>query len=160
MTTKTEARALSALRAAPLTHDMETKYLTEIAALADEVSFTEGEVIYEKGATGRALYLLLEGEVVIEADAPGQGRCVMNRLGPGQFFGWSSLFPPERKMGWTRATKPTRALAFDARRLRAAWRADHGLEYAIIRCAGKDMTDRIRAARQQLVDMLAVDAGR
>jgi CRP-like cAMP-binding protein len=121
------------------------------------VSFDEGEVIYEKGATGRALYLLLEGEVIIEADVPGRGRFVMNRLGPGQFFGWSSLFPPEHKMGWTRAVKPTRAIAFNARQLRAAWRADHGLEYAMIRCASKDMTDRIRAARQQLVDMLAVD---
>jgi CRP-like cAMP-binding protein len=154
MTSKTELKALTALRAAPLTHALATKYLTKMAAIASEVAFEAGEMIYEKGSTGQALYLIRTGEVVIEIDVPGQGRVPINWLGPGQFFGWSSLFPLERKMGWTRAVKPTQAIVFNASRLRAAWQADQGLEYTIIRCAGQDMADRIRAARQQLVEML------
>jgi CRP-like cAMP-binding protein len=157
MTTKTALKALTMLRSAELTADMDTKQLKEMAALATEVEFSPGEIIYEKGSTGRALYLIQEGEVVLEADVPGQGRVIMSRLGPGQFFGWSSLFPPERKMGWTRAVKPTQAIAFPADRLRASWRADHELEYAIIRRAGKDMANRIKATRQRLADMFTLE---
>jgi CRP-like cAMP-binding protein len=155
MTSKTELKALTMLRSAELTHDMETKHLTEMAAIATEVKFEENEIIYRKGSRGQALYLIEEGEIVIETDVPGQGQIVMNRLGPGQFFGWSSLFPSERKMAWTRATKPTWVIAFNANRLQAACRADHELEYAIVRRAGRDMANRIRATRQQLIDMLA-----
>lgn len=154
MTSKTELNVLSMLRSAELTHDMETKHLTAMAGIAAEMGFAQDTIIYEKGSRGQALYLIEVGEVVIETDVPGQGRIVMNRLGPGQFFGWSSLFPLERKMGWTRAAKPTRVIAFNAERLRSLWRADHELEYAIIRRAGRDMANRIKATRQQLADVL------
>jgi CRP-like cAMP-binding protein len=136
---------------------METKHLMELAAIATEVEFAEDQIIYEQGSKGQALYLIQEGEVVIEADVPGQGRMIMNRLGPGQFFGWSSLFPLERKMAWTRATRPTRVIAFNAGQLQSVWRADHELEYAIVRRAGRDMINRIKATRQQLADMLVAD---
>ena len=154
MTNKLELRALTTLRSLELTQDMETKHLKKLAGLARETSFETNQVIYEKGSLGRALYLILEGEIVIETEVPGHGRVVMNRLGPGQFFGWSSLFPLERKMAWTTATRPTRALAFNAGQLHNAFEMDHNFEYAIVRCAGKDMADRIRASRQQLNDMI------
>jgi CRP-like cAMP-binding protein len=155
MTSQIELKALTMLRSAELTHDMETEHLTAMASIAVEMEFAEDMIIYEKGRRGQALYLIEVGEVVIETDIPGQGRIVMNRLGPGQFFGWSSLFPLERKMGRTRAIKPTRVIAFNAERLRSLWRADHELEYAVVRRAGRDMANRIRATRQQLADVLA-----
>ena len=117
---------------------------------------SEGEIIYCRGDMGKAVYLIEEGQVVIETDVPGQGPVTLNILGPGQFFGWSSLFPPERKMASTRALKPTRAIALNASQLRAACQVDHNLEYAIVRRAGRDMVDRIKATRQQLADMLAL----
>jgi CRP-like cAMP-binding protein len=160
MTTKIELKALTMLRSAELTHDMETKHLAAMASIAVEIGFTQDQIIYEKGSRGQALYLIETGEVVIETDVPDQGRIIMNRLRPGQFFGWSSLFPLERKMGWTRAVKPTRVIAFSADRLRSLWRADHELEYAIVRRAGRDMANRIKATRQQLADVLATTNGK
>ena len=155
MTDKTELRVLTTLRSLELTRDMETKHLKKLALLAREVTFQEGETIYAKGNLGQALYLILDGEIVIETDVPNYGRVVMNRLGAGQFFGWSSLFPPEQKMAYTTATKPTRVFAFNASQLGAAFETNHNLEYAIVRCAGKDMADRIRTSRQQLNDMIS-----
>jgi CRP-like cAMP-binding protein len=157
MSAKIELKALTLLRSAELTHDMETKHLRELAAIATEVNFIKDQIIYQKGNKGQALYLIETGEVVIEADVPGQGLVVMNRLGPGQFFGWSSLFPFERKMGWTRAIRPTWVIAFNADQLRSLWQTDHELEYAIVRRAGRDMANRIKATRRQLTDMLVAD---
>lgn len=154
MTSKIELKALTLLRSIELTRDMENEHLKKLATTASEVTFGENEIIYEKGNIGKALYLIEEGEVVIEADLPGQPRAVLNRLGPGQFFGWSSLFPLERKMAWTRTVKPTRVFAFDASKVRNAFEMDHNLEYALIRRGGKDMVARIKATRQRLTEML------
>lgn len=150
MTHRVELKALALLRSVELTRDMETKYLKKLASMASEVEFSEGEVIYQKGDMGRAVYLIEEGQVVVEMVVPGQGQISINTFGPGQFFGWSSLFPSERKMAWTRTTKPTRAIAINANRLRAACQFDHNLEYAIVRRAARAMVDRILANRRQL----------
>jgi CRP-like cAMP-binding protein len=131
---------------------METRHLKKLASLAREMSFSPGDILDRKGELGKALYLIEEGEVVIETEVIEQGYVPVNRLGPGEFFGWSSLFPPERKMGQTRAVKPTRVIAFSAESIRAAMKADHTLEYGIVRRAGKAMIDRIKAARQQLAE--------
>lgn len=152
MTTRIELKALTLLRSAPLTADMETRHLKKLASLAREMTFSAGEILDRKGEMGKALYLIEEGEIVIEAEVVGQGYVPVNRLGPGEFFGWSSLFPPERKMGQTRTVKPTRVMAFFAEGIRAAMQADHTLEYGIIRRVGKAMIDRIMAARQQLAE--------
>jgi CRP-like cAMP-binding protein len=155
MTSEIELKALTMLRSVELTHNMETEHLRKLASMASEVEFSEGEIIYHQGDTGRAVYLIEEGEVVVDIAVPGQGQVTINTFGPGQFFGWSSLFPSERKMAWTRALKPTRAIAINASQVRVACRADHGLEYAIIRRAARDMIDRIKACRQQLVAAFA-----
>ena len=153
MTSKSELHALTALRATELTHDMKTQQLKKLAAVAKEVEFAKDEVIYRRGNLGQAVYLIQSGEVAIETDTPDREQITLNVLKPGQFFGWSSLFPPERKMFLTRATKPTRATAFDSSRLREMWQTDHELEYALIRRAGQSMADRIKATRQQLADL-------
>jgi CRP-like cAMP-binding protein len=98
---------------------------------------------------GQAVYLIEEGQVAVEITVPGQGQVTINTFGPGQFFGWSSLFPSERKMAWTRAATPTRAIAINANRLKAACQFDHNLEYAIVRRATRAMVDRIVAVRRQ-----------
>ncbi|MCB0208228.1 MAG: cyclic nucleotide-binding domain-containing protein [Anaerolineae bacterium] len=154
MASKTELKALTMLRSIELTRDMETKHLRKLASIAQETAFGGNEVIYRQGDKGKGLYLIQEGEIVIEMDIPGQPRVALNRLGSGQFFGWSSLFPIERKMAWTRAVQPTYALLFDARALQDACRLDHTLEFTIVRRAGRDMVERIKATRSLLGRMI------
>lgn len=153
--TREELRALKLLRNNELTRDMETKQLRMLATIAREVEFEVDEVIYRQGDRGRGLYLIISGEVVIETKTPEHGYVILNRLEPGQFFGWSSLFPYEYKMAWTRASKPTRAFAFDAARIKEAEQSDQVLAYALARCAGKAMIERIKWTRKQLADQLA-----
>jgi CRP/FNR family transcriptional regulator, cyclic AMP receptor protein len=155
MTSKTALKALTLLRSAPMTANMETKQLKKLASLAREVEFSTAEIIYRKGELGRALYLIEEGEVVIEAEVVGQDYVPTDRLGPGEFFGWSSLFPPARKLGQTRVVKPTRSMAFEAEGVRLAMQSDHNLEYSLVRLAGQAMIDRIKVMRQQLAELYA-----
>jgi CRP-like cAMP-binding protein len=81
MTYKVELKALAMLRSAELTRDMETRHLRKLASMASEVEFSAGELIYQKGDMGRAVYLIEEGEVVVELAMPGQGRMTINTFG-------------------------------------------------------------------------------
>ena len=155
MTSKTELKVLTILRSLEVTRDLETEHLRKLASLTSEVEFAEGEIIYRVGDVGEAIYIIETGQVVIEMNVPGQGEVTVLTVGPGQLFGWSSLFPSERTMARARAVKPTQAIAINANRLQAACRTDHRLENAIIRCTAKVMADRIKTTRQQLVDILA-----
>ena len=154
MTTKTDLKALTTLRSAELTHDMDSGHLRKLASIVRVVEFEANEVIYLRGDKGKAVYLIEAGEVVIETDVPGQNPILLNRLGPGQFFGWSSLFLPKRKLFSTQATMLTRAIAFNASQVRSACQVDHALEYTIVRRAGQDTANRIKATRRQLAVML------
>jgi CRP-like cAMP-binding protein len=132
---------------------MESKHLHKLAAMAREVTFEADEMIYRRGDQGDAVFLVETGQVVIDMETPTGERATMHTAGPGQFFGWSSIFPRERKMAWTRAAEPTRAIAFDAAQLREAMQADHELEYALVRRASRVTANRIQASRQQLADL-------
>lgn len=46
MTSQTELKALTMLRAVSLTCDLEIKHLKKLAAMAREVEFAAGEIIY------------------------------------------------------------------------------------------------------------------
>jgi CRP-like cAMP-binding protein len=154
MTTPLEQKILSQLRSAQLTSNMSDDHLSLLASIAQELDFTADEIIYEKGRIGQAIYLIESGQVVIETHIPDQGRLVLNTLGPGHFFGWSSIFPKEAKMAWTRSIEPTTVLAFSASALKEAMQEDPRFEYALMQRASIDMTARILDRRQQLADML------
>ncbi len=136
---------------------MTSEHLRKLATLASEIEFKKDEIIYQKDEAGNAIYLIESGQVVIETIVPGQGRIVISTLGPGEYFGWSSLFPAERKMAWTRTTIPTRVISFNAEKLRDVWQTDHNLEYAIIRRAGRDMTSRVKSVREKLAEIMATE---
>ena len=54
------------------------------------------------------------GRVAIEIAVPGRGRVIILTVGPGEVFGWSSLFHQRPKTASARTIEPTRALALDA----------------------------------------------
>lgn len=155
MTSQTELKVLTLLRSAELTKDLKTEHLKKLAAAAKEVTFSTGEIIYEEGEQGQAVYLINYGQVVIEVNVPGKGYVAIHTLGPDELFGWSALFPSERKGSRARALEATRAIAINAEQVRAAWEKDHTLESAMIQLTAKIMIDRLKSARQQLKEALA-----
>lgn len=155
MTMQTEFKVLSRLRSLEIFADLETEHLKKLAAAASEVEFHENDIIYDEGHVGHGVYIIDSGQVAIEMKSFNEDYVTLHRLGPGEVFGWSALFPAERKGARARVLKPTQAIMLDANQLRAAWQHDHRFENAIIHRTTWVMLDRIRQARRQLVDALA-----
>ncbi len=151
-----DLRILTLLRSSALMEGVDTKHLKKMVAAATEVKIAADTVIYRRGDAGQAIYLVEEGTVNIEMEPPeaGEERMTLITIKPGQFFGWSALFPSERKQAWTHTVTPLKAIAFDAAKLRAASKADPQFEYVLMRRAIKSTSYRMEAIRQHLRNMV------
>lgn len=156
MTTQQELIALTKLRSLKQTRGLETKHLKKLASMASQVEFAKDEIIYYEGVKTKAVYIIEEGEIIIEMKTPNGEMIVINRIGPDDWFGISSLFSvEERGSQIARANKATRAIAIDAEELQEALRLDQAFDSAVVRFANQIMIDRIRETRQQLVRLFA-----
>lgn len=88
--------------------------------MSNELKFEEDQIIYRAGDVGEAIFIVGSGQVIIERDVPDHPPVTIHTLGPGQSFGWSSIYPHERWSATARAAKPTYVIAIKADYIRKA----------------------------------------
>jgi CRP/FNR family transcriptional regulator, cyclic AMP receptor protein len=155
MTTRDELEKVTALRAVEFFSDMHTSHLKKLAAITTQSEFKAGEMIYQEGDVDQPVYLVQKGEVVIEMKAPNDTYATVLTVGPGQLFGWSALFPGQRKRARARAVKTTQVITIDGNYLNHLFQSDHKLEHVMMQKMIKLVGDRVYAARQQLLECAA-----
>jgi CRP/FNR family cyclic AMP-dependent transcriptional regulator len=155
--TPSELRIVTAFRSMDVFCSLDPLHIHKLASIASERQFEEGAIIYRAGEVGQAIYLILEGEVAVEMEVVDYGPVTLFTLGPGQLFGWSSLFPTRRKQARARVVEPTQVIAINGRYLRDLFRADHDMERAVMDCMTHVVVDRVRGARLELAKALAAD---
>jgi CRP/FNR family cyclic AMP-dependent transcriptional regulator len=141
------------IAAAPLFTGLSQAQLALIAGCGGNERFAAGAELFHEGAQADRFFLIREGSVALELDAPGRGRLVIETLQPGEVAGWSWLFEPYRWQFDARAREPTRVVAFDGACLRGKCEADHELGYQLMRRFALSVTERLQATRLQLLDV-------
>jgi CRP-like cAMP-binding protein len=144
---------LQALQSIKFAKNFDQKQLEKLASISTQVTFSEGSTIFHEGDASELVYLIEEGEVILTTQVPGHGQVTIFTLGPGQLLGWSSLFPPERKTAGAQTKVFTRAIAINATQLQELCQSDHDLGYSIMWRVAEIISNRLRAARAQLLDM-------
>jgi len=87
--------SLEALRAIPLFADVTDQDLEKIAAASVVRTFSKNSIVITEGDSSSSLYVILSGEVkVFVSDEEGKTN-IVNRLGPGDYFGELSLIDEE-----------------------------------------------------------------
>jgi CRP/FNR family transcriptional regulator, cyclic AMP receptor protein len=76
----------------PLFAGLGEEAIRSIAGLCSRRQLDEGEVLFQKGDKGDALYGVRRGRVRIETGTSAGGRLTLNMLGPGDLFGEIALF--------------------------------------------------------------------
>ena len=145
--------ALQALKDLEFTKDFEPGQLEKLASISTYVTFTEETTIFREGDTSELVYLITEGEVSLLTQVPGHGQVTILKIGPGQLLGWSSLFQPKKKTAGARTNVPTKAVAINALQLLDLCQSDVALGYRIVWKVADVISNRLRAARKQLLDM-------
>jgi CRP-like cAMP-binding protein len=75
------------LRMNPLFSGFGAGSIDKIAAMCHTQHLAAGELLFQKGDSGDALYGIRRGQIRIETGSPGGGRLTMNVLGAGDLFG-------------------------------------------------------------------------
>ena len=136
------------------------EHIARLAAMASEVHFEPGELIFREGDHSSFFYLLISGNVALEVVAPGHPVRV-STLVSGEVLGWSSVTGDTGKQFQARALEEVHGLAFDGTRLRHACEADFAFGFAFMRAVLTVMAERLHAIRMQLLDVYTpVGAGK
>lgn len=82
-----------------------------VDGLLHERDYLPEEVIFDEGEEGQAIYIVLEGEVVIRKQGQPNGGTIA-RLGPGTFFGDLALLDDSPRIAQARAATPCHVAVF------------------------------------------------
>lgn len=86
----------------PLFSTLDRRELQIVDNLLHERSYVAGEVIFDEGEQGQAIYCVFSGSVLIcRQGDPAQG--IINELGPGHFFGDLALLDDAPRAAQARA---------------------------------------------------------
>lgn len=78
--------------------------LRVVEAFAHERRFLAGEVVFDAGEEGQALYVIVAGRVAVHADSQATA---LAELGPGAFFGEMGLLDDVPRSAQVRAVEPS-----------------------------------------------------
>ena len=140
-----------ALRGHAFVDGLPESLLAKLAPLAEEVSFSEDELILLAGQRSRHFYLLLSGTVCVEARTRTCTVCVQV-LHPGEAFGWSALLNHHDTLFQVRARERSRALRLDGDRLSAVMHQDSELAAEMLRRVLELVAGRVQATEARLAE--------
>ncbi len=132
--------ASRALAATPLFAGLPKEALEALVANLTLVSLEENGVLFHEGDPGDALYVIVEGEVSVQAEGP--PRVEMARLGPGTFIGEVALLTDQPRSATVTAVQTSELLRIDRHTLSRVL-ADHGdVLRALLRFVRDRLVDR------------------
>ncbi|MBU8899553.1 cyclic nucleotide-binding domain-containing protein [Corallococcus sp. H22C18031201] len=143
---------LSVIATSPLFEMLAPTELAHLAELARVHRYAPGDTVFEEGALGDSLFVIIHGEVEVvrrgPRDAAVHSLCV---LGPTDFFGEMGLIDQEHRSATVRARSAAELLQLTAQDLRAFRRAHgDGFTYVVVNIARR-LSARLREANARLV---------
>lgn len=150
---------LNAVQNHPFTQGLTPEHCATLASLARRVNFAAEDLIFREGDEKHEFFLLLSGRVSLEIIAQGKPLRV-HTLEGGDELGWSAVIVGRGKHFQARALEPVEALAFDGYALLERCRSDTGFGYKIMHRLLGVVSERLQAARMQVLDMYSPIARR
>lgn len=103
----TQAEFAVILKMNPLFSDLGAQELQRISGLCHTQQLSAGEVLFQKGDDGNALYGVRKGQIKIETGASDGSRLTLNFLGPGDLFGEVAVLDGQARTADATASEPT-----------------------------------------------------
>jgi hypothetical protein len=100
-------------RRVPLFADLAPADLRQVAALASEHSFADGELLAAQGEPGDELFIITSGEVCVRMAAEGRPETEVARRGAGEYVGEMAIISREPRIASLVALGQVRTLCLD-----------------------------------------------
>jgi CRP/FNR family transcriptional regulator, cyclic AMP receptor protein len=141
------------LRRAPLFQALDDDGAAALQAGVTIVELARGERLFEEGASGNQLYVVLDGKIKLTRAAADGRENLLSVVGPGEMFGELSLFDPRPRTASAIAVTDSRlgALAHDDLRNWLTGRPDVALHLL------QALAQRLRRANDVNADLVFTD---
>jgi CRP-like cAMP-binding protein len=128
---------------------MEVNFL---ASLSRHERFEAGDVIFREGDPGEALYLVLEGQVMISKLINGAGEEALAFLGRGDYFGEMALIDRERRSATAKA-HGSGAVVLEIHRdvVEGLLQVEHASSARLLRLLCSLVAERLRDSDEKLI---------
>ena len=127
------------------------KEASEILSIIYEKKYAKGEIIFEEGKIGKALYIVKEGAVAVSSN--GKEICILHQH---DFFGEMVLLEEITRSATTMAHTDCTLLLIYKVRFDALIEKDPGAGVRIVRNIARILSKRLRQSNQAYMDMLSV----
>lgn len=143
------------LRRIPWFAELPQAKLDRLASIATLHELEEGDYLFHEGDREDYLYVLLEGQVVLEVEVPTRGQIQIYAAEVLDIIGWSSMTPIVRQRTTSaRATKPCLLLGFNSKLLLQLCDDDYELGYIIMRRLANVVASRLLTTRLCLLEII------
>ena len=146
--------------------------LSAIAQMGERIEFKPQEVIFQQEDTAKNLYGVLDGEVELSLIFKGEvfktdiqyedsvhtrvevleRPIIIDTVGPGEIFGWSSLVNPKRLTATAKCSKLTQVFSLPAADLKSTLDKDPGLGYVIMERLAEIISSRLQSRTDKLIE--------
>ena len=146
------------LVATPFFGGLSDASLDLLISMLVERRFDVGATVVAEGESGRSMYIVYSGELVVSKLGK-SGRVIrMTGLGPGDFFGEMTLIEMQNRSATVVAESPTVLYELTARNLYTYYKADIYAYVMVIQNINRELCRRLRCADNRIAEL--ADASR
>lgn len=109
-----------------------------------------GDAVCQQGESGRAMFLVRTGEVMVCRDLPDGRRVKLVRMGPGEFFGEMTLIDVQRRSASVYAEAPSLLYSLGNRDLYTLYQQDITGYVMVLQNLCRELSRRLRATNRSL----------
>jgi len=121
------------IRRYPYFSGISIERLNLLAKMAEETEFEPDFYFHHEGDDIDKVYIIIEGEVSLLTSLPQQDKeVVINTLGTGDVFGWTSLLPPYTAGAAAKSTGKCKLIEFKSSKLREIFVEDYEFGYLMM----------------------------
>ena len=144
------------LSLSPLFVGLNQDELVALVEAAEMHEVEDNDIVVNEGDPGEAMYLLHDGEVVIEKKANGGDMIELTRLHRrGDFFGEMVFVDILPRSATVRADPAARLIEFPLEALRAFFEDNRTVHLTIILNMTRVLSKRLGAANEQIADLIS-----
>ena len=143
---------IDVLRRSKVLGDLNDRELAEVAKLGTLWKRPAGTRVIREGSEAAGVYLIQEGRVQVRMTSRGGHEVVIDELGPGDLFGWSSVLDQAsfKSAIWT--LEDCVLVVMDGKKLRALFDANNHIGYRVCREIAEIIASRLERLRSRLAD--------
>jgi CRP/FNR family cyclic AMP-dependent transcriptional regulator len=144
--------ALAALHSCELFTGLSGEELQEIAAIAREDAYEEGDLIVAEDELAERLFILAKGRVQVHvrlrSTVEPDGETIIEEVEPGRIFGWSSMVKQRRFTASAKALEPVKVVVIDADALNALFDRNAHMGFVLMKQLAEVIASRLRHTRE------------